>query len=312
MARIRIELTGRIPKYFFGALKEEYREEIKTALQHCNKEEVESESGFLEKIFALTLDGWNNPKEELYKAIAKEQLEKLPKFSELVNDFIENGGSHFEMIDCLFDSIDMAKYGSIYGISFFEDDAYITVSDYESNKVILEQTKLADFILGGPDDGIWAEDVQEGTEAHQELSRLKEFRTKNDEFGFDPEDGYFSWYKNKLGCTFLATGLKYSELVEFTNIHPKEEQVTIYFDDTTTWSFIVDTENEEFDFKNLIFVSYLGADEFRNAARPIVFSHLFYRNDLINPEENWLRDKGISLMYGEKRGMERLDFFIYG
>jgi hypothetical protein len=51
--------------------------------------------------------------------------------------------------------------------------------------------------------------------------------------------------------------------------------------------------------KNLTFVSYSGAEEFRNSACEIIFSHLFYKNRLIQPDENWSRDKGISLMYGE-------------
>jgi hypothetical protein len=29
-------------------------------------------------------------------------------------------------------------------------------------------------------------------------------------------------------------------------------------------------------------------------------------------EENWHRDKGIEMKYGETRGYERLDFFLYG
>jgi hypothetical protein len=58
-------------------------------------------------------------------------------------------------------------------------------------------------------------------------------------------------------------------------------------------------------------VSYSRAEEFRNSACEIIFSHLFYKNGLIQPDENWLRDKGISLMYGESRGSDRLDFLLY-
>ena len=97
---------------------------------------------------------------------------------------------------------------------------------------------------------------------------------------------------------------------EFTESNPIGDQVTIYVDDITTWTFYIDTEDEEFDMKNLTFVSYPGAEEFRNSACEVVFSHLFYKNELINPDENWIRDKGITLMYGESRGLDRLDFFI--
>ena len=310
MAQIEINVSGRIPKYFFGVLNEKYRDEVKEALQYCN-EDIETENQFLEKVFALTLDGWEDPKEDLYNTISKENLEKLPNFNELITDFIENGGSHLEMIDCLFDSISMRKYGSNYGISFFEDDSYITVTNVDTDEVLVEETKLEDFISGGQEN-MWAEEVEEGDEGYEDLKRINEFKSTNSDFGFDPEDDYFSWYKNELGSTFLSTNLLYPELDEFTNAHPIEEQVTIYFDDITTWSFFIDTEDEEFDFKNLTFVSYPGAEEFRNSACEIVFSHLFYKNEIINPDENWMRDKGISLMYGESRGLDRLDFLLNG
>ena len=310
MAQVEINVSGRIPKYFFGVLNEKYRDEVKEALQYCN-EDIETENQFLEKVFALTLDGWEDPKEDLYNTISKENLEKLPNFNELITDFIENGGSHLEMIDCLFDSISMRKYGSNYGISFFEDDSYITVTNVDTDEVLVEETKLEDFISGGQEN-MWAEEVEEGDEGYEDLKRINEFKSTNSDFGFDPEDDYFSWYKNELGSTFLSTNLLYPELDEFTNAHPIEEQVTIYFDDITTWSFFIDTEDEEFDFKNLTFVSYPGAEEFRNSACEIVFSHLFYKNEIINPDENWMRDKGISLMYGESRGLDRLDFLLNG
>ena len=311
MAQIEITVSGRIPKYFFGALNEKYREEVKEALEYCNNEDIETENDFLNLIFALTLDGWEDPKEALFNTISKEDLEKLPNFNELVNDFIENGGSHLEMIDCLFDSISMYKYGSNYGISFFEDDAYITVTNVDTDEVLVEETKLEDFISGGQET-MWVEEVEEGGEGYEDVKRINEFKSANSDFGFDPEDEYYNWHKNELGSTFLSCELSYSELEEFTNAHPIEEQATIYFDDITEWSFFIDTEDEEFDFKNLTFVSYPGAEEFRNSACDIVFSHLFYKNELINPDENWIRDKGISLMYGESRGLDRLDFFLHG
>lgn len=310
MAQIEINVSGRIPKYFFGVLNEKYRDEVKEALKYCNNEDIETENDFLSLIFDLTLDGWEDPKEALFNTISKEDLEKLPNLNELVNDFIENGGSHYEMIDCLFDSPSMTNYGSYYGISFFEDDAYVTVTNIDTDEVLVEETKLEDFMYGGQD-AVCAEDVEEEDEEYKDVKRINEFKSANTDFGFDAEDNYYSWHTNELGATFLSCELNYPELEEFTNAHPKEEQVTIYFDDITTWSFFIDTEDEEFDFKNLTFVSYAGSEEFRNSACENVFNHLFYKNEIINPDENWIRDKGITLMYGESRGMDRLDFFLY-
>ena len=73
MAEIEINVSGRIPKYFFGVLDEKYRDEVKEALQYCN-EDVETENDFLNLVFNLTLDGWGDPKEALFNAISKEDL----------------------------------------------------------------------------------------------------------------------------------------------------------------------------------------------------------------------------------------------
>jgi hypothetical protein len=310
MALIEINVSGRIPKYFFGVLNEKYRNEIKESLEYCN-DDVETGNDFLNLIFALTLENPNDPKEALFNAISKENLEKLPHFNELANNFIENGGSHHEMIDWLFDSPDLIKYGSYYGISFFEDDAQISILDVENDQTLVEETSLKDFISGGQET-IWAEDVKEGTEQHKDVQRINEFKSVNSDFGFDPDDDYYCWNKNEAGATFLSSQLMYAELDAFTQAQPREEQVTIYFDDITTWSFYIDTEDEQFDMKNLTFVSYPGAEEFRNSACKLIFSHLFYKNEVIQPDENWIRDKGITLMYGESRGLDRLDFFING
>lgn len=305
MAQVEINVSGRIPKYFFGVLKEEYRDEVKEALQYCN-EDVETANDFLNLIFSLTLDGWNDPKEALFNAISKEDLEKLKNFNELVNNFIENGGSHFEMIDWLFDNPDLRKYGTYYGISLFENDAQISI--LVDDKTLIEEVSLKDFCNG---ETFCAEDVEEGTEEYGDVQRINEFKSLNSEFGFDGQDEYYSWNKNEVGATFLSCRLEYSELSEFEESQPKEEQVTIYFDDITNWTFYIDTQDEEFDMKNLTFVSDPGTEEFRNSACDLVFSHLFYKNEIIEPDENWIRDKGITLMYGESRGLEDLGFFLY-
>ena len=80
MAEIEINVSGRIPKYFIGVLDEKYRDEVKEALQYCN-EDVETENDFLNLVFNLTLEGWGDPKEALFNAISKEDLEKLPNFN---------------------------------------------------------------------------------------------------------------------------------------------------------------------------------------------------------------------------------------
>ena len=113
-----------------------------------------------------------------------------------------------------------------------------------------------------------------------------------------------------MGCTFLDCELNYPDLEEFLNSNEESNQVTIYFDDITNWAFVIDTKDQDFDAKNLTFVNYRPSEEFRNSAREIIFSHLFYENDLILPEENLVRDKGITLTYGDSRELESLNFFL--
>jgi hypothetical protein len=309
MAQIEITVSGRIPKYFFGVLNEKYRSEVKDALQYCS-EDIKTENDFLNLVFALTLDGFNDSQEALFNAISKEDLEKLPNFNELVNNFIESGEGHFQMIDWLFDYPNIRDYGFYYGISLFEDDAYITIKNSETDEVLTEETRLSDFISSGQEQ-IWAEEVKEGYEGYEDLQKINQLKSENPKFGFS-EDDYFNWRKNELGSIFLSDRLSYPVFVKFTEAHPKEQQVTIYFDDITDWTFFIDTEEEDFDFKKITFVSYPGAEDFRNSACDIVFSHIFYNNQIIEPEENQIRDKGITLLYGESRGLERLDFFLYG
>jgi hypothetical protein len=306
MAQIEITVSGRIPKFFFGALNERYKEEIKEALQYCS-EDIKTENDFLNLIFDLTLDGFNDPQEALFNAISKEDLEKLPNFNELVNNFIKRDEGHFQMIEWLFDYPNMEEYGFYYGISFFENDAYITIKNSETDEVLTEETRLSDFISGDQEQ-IWAEEVKEGDEGYEDLQKINQLKSENPNFGFS-EDDYFRWYKNELGSMFLSDQLSYPNLVKFTEENPREEQVTIYFYDISEWTFFIDTENEDFDFKNLTFVSYPGAEEFRDG---IIFSHLFYKNQPIVADENLIRDKGITLLYGESRGLNRLDFFLYG
>jgi CxxC motif-containing protein len=305
---VKIKLSGRIPKFFFGVLREEYRDEIKEALQYCS-DDVQTENDFLNLVFALALEDSEDAQDALFNVISREDLENLPNFNELVNEFVEDGGNHFYMIDRLFDYPNMNQYGSNYGISFFEDNAQISISDMNSDEVLVEKTSLEEFISGGQD-VIEAEEVEENSEEYENLKKLNALKDANPEFGFS-QDNYFRWHKNEYGSVFLTDGLEYPELDEFSSSNSSDEQVTIHFDDIVTWSFYIDTKGEKFDMKNLTFVNMGRSDEFRDSEN-IVFSHLFYKNELVEPEEDWHRDKGITLMYGTSREYNTLDFFIKG
>ena len=298
---VEVVVSGRIPKYMFGVLQEKYRSEVKQALEFCKNEDIETPSQFLSLIFGLTLEGFRDPQEELFEAISKEDLEKLPNLNSLVNDFIENGGSHFEMLDCLLDYPEEGYGYSAGCVSLIEDDA--TISIYVDEKPIIEAVELKEFanceLWGNSDDD----------KETDEFKRVKEL-TESSTAQFiltDPNEGGPNWGINEHGAMFLNDWISFTNWEEFCDSNERENLVTIYFDDITTWSFYFSAEN--FDIKDLTFVNHNNAEEFRNSSH-ILFSYLFYKNEQIEPSENWLRDKGITLNYGENR-LEDLNFFLY-
>ncbi len=299
--QVEVVLSGRIPKYMFGVLQEKYRDEVKKGLELCKNDEIETPSQFLSLIFGITLEGFRDPKEELFESISKEDLEKLPNLNELVNDFIENGGSHFEMLDCLLDYPEEGYGYSQACVSIIEDDA--TLSIYVDDKPMIKDVQLKEFA----NCELWgnAEDDKE-TDEFKRVKSLTE--SSNAQFIFsDPDEGGPSWGINGHGAMFLNDWISFTNWEEFCDANEREHFVTIYFDDITTWSFYFETEN--FDIKDLTFVNHNNTEEFRNS-RYIVFSYLFYKNEQIEPSENWLRDKGINLNYGDNR-LEDLNFFLY-
>ena len=313
MGLFEVQVSGRIPKYFFGTLRHEFRDELAQAVELCKGEEVENENDFLNLIFKLTLQGLfnSNPVEELFNEISKENLEKLPNFNKVVQDYIEEDFGHLIMMETLFDYPEYlrAGYGTFCGISLFEDDARISVYT-EDGETIMDETSLSDFIEGG-EETLSNEEVEEDHERFSELLQIRKIKAANPEFGFSEGENEFTyWHTNEFGCKFINDAIEYPALVQFDEENDREHGVTINFDDITTWSFMVETGEEEFDMSKLSFVCYNGSQEFRG--NDVLFSHVFYGEELLDMDENWHRDKGIELNYGESRGYERLDFFLYG
>lgn len=309
MALFEIQVSGRIPKYFFGTLMKEFRDELSLAVELCKGENVEDENDFLNLIFNLPMDGPGNHVEELFNEISREDLAKLPNFNRVVNEYIEEEFGHYIMMEALFNYPEYRSlgYGTFTGISLFEDDATIAVYDYDGNEVMSE-TSLSDFMEG--DGGGNTDEIEEGDDGYEDLLKIRKIKDVNPDFGFSTGDSeYTHWNINEHGCKFVDDELEYPGLVKFDNENGREYGVTIYFDDITTWSFMVETGDEEFDFSKITFVGYPGSHEFRG--NDVAFSHVFYREELLDMEENWHRDKGIELKYGESRGLERLDFFLY-
>ena len=49
--------------------------------------------------------------------------------------------------------------------------------------------------------------------------------------------------------------------------------------------------------------------QFRNSACPTKFSYVFYDNEAIDRDQNWIRDKGVTLYYNSD---DSLDFLLNG
>lgn len=298
MDEITIKVSGRIPKYFFGTIDKKYRDELEEALSYCN-DEVESEGDFLYKILSMTLEYSEDAREEFFQIISKEDLEKLPNFNQLVNDIIEYDWSHFELID-MSDLFNTPQYNNGY-VTMFEGDARITIT--KNGEEIVSEMPLSDF---SKPTNSWNSD--DDSESEPTFAKMQELINSNNQ-DFDGED-YFSWYVNENGAYFLSgwfTPPNLNQFVEDSRIDSKYNtggQVSIYFDDIIDYQFYIDCE--EFDMSKLTFVHWAYSNQFRNSAYETEFNLLFYNNEKIGPEENWWRDKGITLSYED----ESLDYLL--
>jgi hypothetical protein len=199
------------------------------------------------------MDGPGNHVEELFNEISREDLAKLPNFNRVVNEYIEEDFGHYIMMEALFDYPEYRSlgYGTFTGISLFEDDATIAVYDYDGNEVMSE-TNLSDFMEG--DSGGNTDEMEEGAEGYEDLLKIRKIKAANPDFGFSSgENEYTHWNINEHGCKFVNDQLEYPGLVKFDEEQGREHGVTIYFDDITTWSFMVETGDEEFDFSKITF-----------------------------------------------------------
>ncbi len=299
MKGIEVNLKGRIGKYFFGALRVDYFSEMQEALQFCT-EDVNTVSSLASLIFRLSLDNLNDPFEALYNGISRKNLEKFPKLTELVDWIKKEECGHYPVIEDMFEYASQNSEKSI--VSFYENDATITVT-VNGEKLIVEQ-KLGEFAESSGEGNI------EDNIDSQEYKSLKSLIENNADFGFSSLEDFYGWDINKQGAMFINDWFRPKELVDFVDNTDKERQVTIYFDDITDWTFYA--KDEEFNFKNLTFTAYSCAEDFRQSRCETIFNYLFYKGKLMDKEEKWAGDKGITLTIGDERGMDKLSFLING
>jgi hypothetical protein len=297
MKEVVVKISGRIAKYFFGSLREDYYLEMQEALQYCS-DDVETVSDLTNLIFSLSLDNWGmSPIENLYNGISRENLEKFSKLTELVDWILDEEPGHYALIDDMFDYA--GQNSERTHVTFFEDDAYITVT--VDDEEILSEQNLEEFT------SITSSGNIEDNEGSQEHNNIKTMLEKHEDFEFSE---VYGWDSNEHGSIFITDWFSPNDLNTFNESTDSDKQVTILFDDITEWEFF--TETEEFDFKDLTFLGFSNASDFRDSSCNQIFNYLFYKGELMGKQENWIRDKGITLTIGESRRYDTLDFLING
>jgi hypothetical protein len=288
---VEIEISGRIPKYFFGSVKKKYKGEIAKALKLIGGTMDDEE--FLRGLLNMTLE-LSDPK-DFSDIISKDKLSQLPNLNKLVKDILDGEASHFNLLEELLDS--PSDLGSGF-ISFFEDDSTVSVMCKGEN-IIKDQT-LKTF-SSSISEGSFEDDAE--TEYGKYLEEIID--ANKSLFGLSE---YFTWTKNKFGSFFVEDSFSPESFQEFAE---KEPQITVYFDDITTYRFII--ESTDFDFKDLVFLRFGYANDFRDSANPTVFNYLFYKGNHVIPQENRHRDKGITLYTSEGENPHyRLSFLLDG
>jgi len=283
-----INVSGRIPKYFFGTLREEYRQELEEILDYCH-EDIETEQDFLEKILGLTLEDSDREREAFFEeVISEEDLARFPEFSKLREDIIEEDAQHFRLFEMLFDSD--WTFGNM---SFFEADARVEIKSGDETlfEGTLEEFSEADSGGNMEEDGD-SEDAEE----------IRLLAAANPSYGIDAE--YCCWSRNRQGAMFLEANVDTPGLVEMSK---SDHSVTVYMDDIADHTFYVDAA--DFDMSKLAFVAHSFASDFRNSAYDTKFSYVFYDREEAWREEAWHRDKGIYLYYNSDSS---LDFLLNG
>lgn len=296
--RVEIILSGRIAKYFFGRVKESFQSELQDVLSIAD-ESIENEQDFLKLLLNTTLEDKEAERENFTNLIPMSDLEdKCPNFYALYSEILEYDLDHFGLYESLFDTAEYWPGGS-GSISFFEDDCNIQVI-VNDNELINNQS-FGDFAQSVK--GYHMEDSPENDDENKIFDTLKAFIERNSgDFGLPDDVGIGI---NKQGVMFCETWFSPQS---FEEISSRDSSVTIMHDDIIEYSYYL--EVEKFDFAKVLFLAHANYADFRGNSLTTIANYMFYDNEIILPDENWQRDKGIELEY-ESRDIN-IDFFLNG
>jgi hypothetical protein len=288
---IVIEVSGRIPKYFFGSLKEDFQEEIKNVLEYCS-DELSTEEEFLQILLRMTLEDKESAREDFFSYIEESDLEdNFPNLHRLVVEMDEYDYDHFELYEELFDTAEYWDGGTGF-VTFFESDANIRI--LIDNKEIVQKQNLSLFFKS----------VENGNTEEGPTSKLVELFIENniDHWGLSES---LSFTKNSQGCFLIDDWFSPQSLSDLSEL---DNLVTIEHDDIITYSYAI--FSSDFKFEDLLFLGHSNYSDFRDSSEDTLFNFLFYKNEIITPDESWERDKGISLKFKPK--FESLNFLLNG
>lgn len=282
---IEIKVSGRIGKYFFGTLREEFQEEIDSIVGDCT-DGIEDEQDFLRKVLELTLEGNEEPRANFHdEVIGQDALESYPNFKSLIDRIVEEDLNHFNLFDELFFT---AERGFDF-VNFFDCDAQIEIT-VDGEQTI--NTSLGEFY----------EDEGEGgghTEDEELTSTIADIVEKNPEL--DIYTDYVGWKRNKQGYLFADPAMAPESMERLAY---SDYGVTVFLDDITTFTYSIGSEGE-FDPNDVAFLKFQYADDFTGGVET-VFNYVFYKGEMLHPDEDWSRDKGITLNYNPDESMEFL------
>mgnify|MGYP000105776860 CR=1 FL=1 len=285
MDNVKIQISGVMPNYFFGAVKEKYLTELETALD-CASEDLEEIGDVIKALFETTLDNTIENGLELFKSNFDMEIlaEKCPNMMEIITQVENNEMNYHDFYYFFFDSPDFG------GLDVIEDDAYITIT--VNGEIVVEEQTLEEFLgeawekesVDYDEDAKIAAIAQSFVDAHTET------------YGIDI--GVLDDIKTEMSENGVKQLINWMEPESYKEFKQREHNVTICHDDITEYTYYFKTEN--FVLAKLIFFAYENMHNFRNSACEYVGSYLFYDNEVLDPDKNWMGNNGIELEYDSR------------
>jgi hypothetical protein len=288
---VELKLSGRIPKYFFGKLKEKYKNEISEIIKCCH-EDIKTEQNLLEKFLELTHTF--NLGEFFNCVISEENLAKFPNFKDAYETISNENANHYRLIEIMFESD--YQFGEMV---FFESDAHIEVLINGDTKW---EGSLEEF------NTIESSGNMEENAEDNDAEEIRQLAAAN--VNFDMYTDYCDWNRNKLGCLFLCINIKPEELKKLSE---SKNEVMLFLDEINEYCFYLG-EIENFKMNKLTFASHEYAHQFRITEKKLhdscvpIFNYVFYDKECIKPDQNITEDMGARLYYNNSW----LDFLMNG